>query len=72
MDRKNTRNLTMPKEKKRPSKTAKAAQKLLNDSKLLAATKAGSETSPGQEFRASQMTPRTFTANKLRPEKKKG
>ena len=62
----------MPKEKKRLSKTAKAAQKLLNDSKLLAATKASQETAPGQEFRATQMTPRTATANKLRPEKKKG
>jgi len=62
----------MPKEKKRLSKTAKAAQKLLNESKLLAATKASQETTPGQEFRATQMTPRTSTAIKLRPEKKKG
>lgn len=62
----------MPKEKKRPSKTAKAAQKLLNDSKLLAATKAAQEPTAGQEFRASQTTPRLATANKLRPEKKKG
>ncbi len=62
----------MPKEKKRLSKTAKAAQKLLNDSKLLAATRAAQETTPGQEFRAAQVTPRTTTANKLRPEKKRG
>jgi len=62
----------MPKEKKRLSKTAKAAQKLLNDSKLLAATKAAQEPTAGQEFRAAQVTPRLATANKLRPEKKKG
>lgn len=62
----------MPKEKKRLSKTAKAAQKLLNESKLLAATKASQVTTPGQEFRATQMTPRTSAAIKLRPEKKKG
>ena len=62
----------MPKDKKRLSKTAKAAQKLLAESKLLAATKATQETTPGQEFRATQMTPRIATANKLRPEKKKG
>ena len=62
----------MPKEKKRLSKTAKAAHKLLNDSKLLAATRAAQETTPGQEFRAAQVTPRTTTANKLRPEKKRG
>jgi len=62
----------MPKEKKRLSKTAKAAQKLLSESKLLAATKASQDATPGQEFRATQVTPRTSTAIKLRPEKKKG
>ncbi len=62
----------MPKEKKRLSKTAKAAQKILNDSRLLAATKAAQDSSPGQEFRTAQVAPRTATAIKLRPEKKKG
>lgn len=61
----------MPKEKKRLSKNAKAALKAVNDSKLLAA-KSASGTSAGKEFRAAQVTPRTATANKLRPEKKKG
>lgn len=61
----------MPKEKKRLSKNAKAAQKLLNDSRLLAA-KATQGTTAGQEFRSAQVTPRTSTAIKLRPEKKKG
>ena len=62
----------MPKEKKRLSKNAKAALKAINDSKLLAATRAAQGTGSGQEFRATQVTPRTSTANKLRPEKKKG
>ena len=61
----------MPKEKKRLSKNAKAALKAINDSKLLAA-KTASSAHAGQEFRATQVTPRTTTANKLRPEKKKG
>lgn len=62
----------MSKEKKRLSKNAKAAQKLLNESKLLVTTKASQGAASGQEFRATQMTPRTSTAIKLRPEKKKG
>ncbi len=62
----------MPKEKKRLSKNAKAALKAINDSKLLAASKAANATTAGQEFRAAQVTPRTTTANKLRPEKKRG
>ena len=62
----------MPKEKKRLSKNAKAALKAINDSKLLAAAKAANAPDAGQEFRAGQVTPRTATANKLRPEKKTG
>jgi hypothetical protein len=62
----------MPKAKKRPSKSAKAAQKLLNDSKLLAVTKAAQDGNSGEEFRSSVVTPRTSTANKLRPHKKRG
>ena len=63
----------MVKEKKRLSKNAKAALKAINESKLLAAAKAANGTTAGQEFRAVQVTPRTNTsANKLRPEKKKG
>lgn len=61
----------MPKPKKRPSKTAKAAQKLLSDSKILASAKAAMNT--GQEFKSSVVTPRAnTTAIKPRPEKKKG
>ena len=61
----------MPKAKKRLSKNAKAALKAINESKLLA-SKTAKATNEGQEFRAGQVTPRTATANKLRPEKKKG
>jgi len=62
----------MPKEKKRPSKAAKAAQKLLNDSKLLA-EKSERELQSGQEFKSSVVTPRTnVTAIKPRPHKKRG
>jgi len=62
----------MPKAKKRPSKRAKAAQKLLNDSKLLEVTRAGQEAKSGEAFRSSLVTPRTSDANKPRPHKKRG
>ena len=62
----------MSKEKKRLSKSAKAAQKLLADSKLLAASKAASDANSGEEFKSSVVTPRTSTANKPRPHKKRG
>lgn len=61
----------MPKPKKRLSKNAKAALKAIAESKLLA-SRAASVKSAGQEFRSGQIAPRTATANKLRPEKKKG
>jgi hypothetical protein len=62
----------MPKAKKRPSKTAKAAKKLLNDSKLLS-EKLDRDKQSGQEFTSSVVTPRTnTTAIKPRPHKKRG
>jgi hypothetical protein len=62
----------MPKEKKRLSKSAKAALKTLNESKLLAAAKAANAGS-GEEFKSSVVTPRTnTTAIKPRPDKKRG
>jgi len=62
----------MAKAKKRPSKAAKAARKLLNDSKLLA-EKTERELQSGQEFKSSIVTPRTnTTAIKPRPHKKRG
>ncbi len=61
----------MPTPKKRPSKSAKAAQKLLSESKQLAESKAAANAN--QEFKSSQVTPRTnTTALKARPHKKRG
>ncbi len=62
----------MAKEKKRPNKKAKAAQKLLEESKLLA-DKSERDLQSGQEFKSSVVTPRTnSTAMKARPHKKRG
>ncbi len=62
----------MPKDKKRPSKKAKAAQKFLEDSKLLA-EKTEREMQGGQEFKSSVVTPRSnSTPMKARPHKKRG
>jgi hypothetical protein len=62
----------MAKVKKRPSKAAKAAQKLLENSKLLA-DKADRDLQSGQEFKSSVVTPRTnSSAMKARPHKKRG
>jgi hypothetical protein len=58
--------------KKRPNKKAKAAQKLLEESKLLA-DKTERDLQSGQEFKSSVVTPRTnSTAMKARPHKKRG
>ena len=64
-----SKNNSMAKEKKRLSKKAKAAQKIVNDLKLLAMTKAAQAVRAGQEFDAPQASPRTATANKQRPAK---
>lgn len=61
----------MAKAKKRPSKTARAALKIVADSKLLAA-KTDRDMQSGQEFKSSVVTPRTSTAIKPRPDKKRG
>ena len=59
----------MKKPKKRPSKTAKAAQKLLSESQMLSDSK--SNTTSGSEFQAELPTPRTnVKAIKPRPDKK--
>jgi hypothetical protein len=62
----------MAKEKKRLSKNAKAALKLLKDSKLLAAAKATNDSKTDQNFKSSDVSAKTSTANKLRPQKKRG
>jgi hypothetical protein len=61
----------MPKEKKRLSKNAKAALKILEDSKLLATAKTINDSKTDQNFK-TQDVPKTSAANKLRPEKKRG
>ncbi len=62
----------MAKEKKRPSKTAKAAKKLLDKSKLLS-EKTDRDLQTGSEFKSSVVTPRTnSTPIKARPHKKRG
>jgi hypothetical protein len=61
----------MPKPKKRPSKNAKAAQKAVKESELLA-TKTAREVNEQREFNTSVVTPRTSTAIKPRPDKKRG
>jgi hypothetical protein len=62
----------MANEKKRLSKKAKAAKKILEDSKLLS-EKSERDSQSGEEFRSSVVTPRTNTkAIKPRPDKKRG
>ena len=62
----------MPKPKRRPSKAAKLARKILSDSKLLT-EKTERDLQSGSEFKASVVTPRTNkSANKPRPDKKRG
>ena len=62
----------MAKEKKRLSKNAKAALKILEESKLLAASKIIADSKTNQTFKPSDVSAKTSTANKLRPEKKRG
>jgi len=58
--------------KKRPSKTAKAAKKLLESSKMLA-EKTDRDIQSGEEFKQSIPTPRAnSTPLKARPHKKRG
>ena len=58
--------------KKRLSKTAKEALKKLNESKNLAASKATIAQKSNQEFKATDISNKTMTANKMRPNKKRG
>jgi hypothetical protein len=58
--------------KKRLSKTAKEALKKLNESKILAASKATIEQKSNQEFKATEPSNKPMTANKMRPNKKRG
>ena len=72
MDREIVNKKIMANVKKRPSKAAKAAKKLLEASKMLA-EKTDRDMQSGQEFKSSVVTPRTnSTAMKARPHKKRG
>ncbi|MGI8494534.1 MAG: hypothetical protein ACR2L1_04370 [Pyrinomonadaceae bacterium] len=62
----------MAKEKKRLSKTAKAAQKVLENSQLLATAKTITESKDEQAFNPTDSQIKTSGANKIRPNKKRG
>ncbi|MGI9035801.1 MAG: hypothetical protein ACR2GD_07150 [Pyrinomonadaceae bacterium] len=58
--------------KKKLSKSAKAALKILNDSKLLAAAKTLNDSRTDQTFKTADATIKTSAPNKMRPSKKRG
>ena len=62
----------MAKEKKRLSKNAKAALKILEDSKLLATSKTITDSKAEQNFKPTDASIKTSAANKIRPNKKRG
>ncbi len=62
----------MTKQKKRLSKNAKAALKILEDSKLLAASKVKIDSKADQTFKPGDSSIKTSAANKMRPNKKRG
>lgn len=62
----------MAQEKKRLSKTAKAAAKILNDSKLLANAKASAESAAAQTFETENSSTKISAPIKPRPDKKRG
>ena len=62
----------MAQAKKRLNKKAKAAQKILEESKLLATVKGPNESGTGEHFKAADTLPKPTAANKLRPQKKRG
>ena len=58
--------------KKKLSKNAKAALKILNDSKLLANAKAATDSKNEQKFDSSETAVKTSVPHKMRPAKKRG
>lgn len=63
----------MAQPKKRLSKAAKAAQKILGESKLLATNKTNADSKADQPFKPADTHIKTnATANKNRPDKKRG
>lgn len=62
----------MANQKKKLSKNAKAALKILNDSKLLANAKTVNDTKAEQSFKPADVSIKTSAPNKMRPSKKRG
>ena len=62
----------MANSKKKLSKSAKAALKILNDSKLLAAAKAANNLKDEHDFKPTDAAVKTSAPNKMRPAKKRG
>ncbi len=62
----------MAKEKKRLNKKAKAALKILQDSKLLATAKIINDSKTEQTFKPTDVSAKTSAPIKSRPEKKRG
>jgi len=62
----------MAQQKKKLSKSAKAALKILEESKLLKDSKAANESKIPPGDKTSGSTPKINAPNKMRPEKKRG
>jgi hypothetical protein len=62
----------MAKEKKKLSKNAKTAAKLLENSKLLTASKAANDLKVPPATKPMGFSAKTNAPNKMRPEKKRG
>lgn len=62
----------MAKEKKRLTKKAKAALKILQDSKLLAVAKTINDSKTEQNFKPTNVSAKTSAPVKNRPDKKRG
>lgn len=62
----------MAKEKKKLSKSAKTAAKIVENSKLLANVKTANDAKTSQGTKPTDIPIKTGTANKMRPEKKRG
>ncbi len=62
----------MAKEKKKLSKSAKAAQKLLENSKLLTDSKTANDLKMPETPKLTGFSGKTNAPNKMRPEKKRG
>ena len=62
----------MAKEKKRLSKSAKEALKVLEESKLLKTSKTIHDSKADQTFKPLDSAVKTSAANKIRPNKKRG